>query len=206
MAEPRRNHHSRKGKWQQKSPNSAFGQQKRRRFTSPPSSSGHAGLVDEYVTADRASQRSANRSRSDATHLSLLDHLRPRAVTTTLVTMTLPLNDPITLYLYGLVWEKAIERLPRPPHSTSGPVTKEEHLALISTLVDFSAGLETNVLTATYYACQFKVSQAEIGRACGISRQAVRQRLAKATAAKEAHNRQHSYWDYDYDYGDLEYD
>ncbi|MFE5028076.1 hypothetical protein ACFRAO_33395 [Streptomyces sp. NPDC056656] len=116
--------------------------------------------------------------------------------------MTLPPDDPITLYLYGLAWEKAMERLPEPPHSTSGPVTKEEHLALISTLADFSSGLETNTLTATYYACRFNVSQAEIGRACGISRQAVRQRLAKAT---EAHDRQYPYRDDDFeDYSDYE--
>ncbi|MGX5187643.1 hypothetical protein ACWKT5_34010 [Streptomyces avermitilis] len=116
--------------------------------------------------------------------------------------MTLPPDDPITLYLYGLAWEKAMERLPEPRHSTSGPVTKEEHLALISTLADFSAGLETNTLTATYYACQFNVSQAEIGRACSISRQAVRQRLSKAT---EAHDRQYPYRDDDFeDYSDYE--
>lgn len=121
------------------------------------------------------------------------------AVTTTLVIMTLPLDDPITNYLYGLAWEKAIERLAEPPRSTSGPVTKEEHLALISMLAEFSAGIETNILTATYYACQFQVSQAEIGRACGISRQAVRQRLAKATATREERKRQNPYWDYDYE-------
>ncbi|MEV6739477.1 sigma factor-like helix-turn-helix DNA-binding protein [Streptomyces sp. NPDC051104] len=113
--------------------------------------------------------------------------------------MSLPLDDPITNYLYGLAWEKAIERLPEPPQSTSGPVTKEEHLALISTLADFSSGIETNILTATYYACQFEVSQAEIGRACGISRQAVRQRLARATAIQEERKRQYSYLDYDYE-------
>ncbi|WP_157876329.1 sigma factor-like helix-turn-helix DNA-binding protein [Streptomyces sp. Root264] len=113
--------------------------------------------------------------------------------------MTLPLDDPIANYLYGLAWEKAIERLAEPPQSPSGPVTKDEHLALIATLSDFSAGIETNILTATYYACQFQASQAEIGRACGISRQAVRQRLAKATAAQEERKRRYAYWDYDYE-------
>ncbi|BFO13928.1 hypothetical protein SHKM778_03160 [Streptomyces sp. KM77-8] len=121
-------------------------------------------------------------------------------MTTTLVTMPLPTDDPITLYLYGIAWEKAMERLPGPPHSTSGPVTSAEHLALLATLADFSAGLETNILTATYYACEFKVPQAEIGRSCGISRQAVRQRLAKAVAIRETHQRDSPYWDYDYDY------
>lgn len=117
-----------------------------------------------------------------------------------LVIMSLPLDDPIVSYLYGLAWEKAIERLAEPPQSPSGPVTKKEHLALIAALADFSAGIETNILTATYYACQFQVSQAEVGRACGISRQAVRQRLAKATAIQEERKRQYSYGDYDYDY------
>ncbi|WP_107440640.1 sigma factor-like helix-turn-helix DNA-binding protein [Streptomyces sp. SAT1] len=95
---------------------------------------------------------------------------------------------------------EAMGRLPGPTHSTSGPVTSAEHLALLATLADFSAGLETNILTATYYACEFKVSQAEIGRSCGISRQAVRQRLAKAVAIRKTHQRDSSYWDYDYDY------
>ncbi|MFB7786804.1 sigma factor-like helix-turn-helix DNA-binding protein [Streptomyces vinaceus] len=127
------------------------------------------------------------------------------SVTTTLVAMPLPLDDPITLYLYGLAWEKATERLPGPPRSASGPVTSEEHLALLATLSEFSAGLESNVLTATYYACEFKVSQAEVGRACGISRQAVRQRLAKAVAAREEHRRKFPYWDYEWDgYSDYE--
>lgn len=121
-------------------------------------------------------------------------------MTTTLVTMPLPTDDPITLYLYGIAWEKAMERLPGPPHSTSGPVTSAEHLALLATLADFSAGLETNILTATYYACEFKVSRADIGRSCGISRQAVRQRLAKAVAIRKTHQRYSPYWDYDYDY------
>ncbi|NEB76279.1 hypothetical protein G3I40_13760 [Streptomyces sp. SID14478] len=78
-------------------------------------------------------------------------------------------------------------------------MTKEEHLAFIATLSELSAGIETNILTATYYACRSNVSQADIGRTCGISRQAVRQRLGKATGIRDEYARQHSYWDYEYD-------
>lgn len=131
---------------------------------------------------------------------------QPPSATSTLVTMTLPSNDPITAYLYGLAWEKAMERLPEPPRSVLGPVTKEEHLALVSTLADFSAGLETNTLNATYFACQFGASQAEVGRACGISRQAVRQRLAKVAAAREERERQYTHWDYDEGWESSEYE
>ncbi|WP_411079519.1 sigma factor-like helix-turn-helix DNA-binding protein [Streptomyces sp. cmx-18-6] len=112
--------------------------------------------------------------------------------------MPRPTDDPITLHLYGIAWEKAMERLPGPPHSTSGPVTSAGHLALLATLTDFSEGLETNVLTATYFACEFKVTQAEIGRNCGISRQAVRQRLGRATATRKENQRKSPDWNYDY--------
>lgn len=109
--------------------------------------------------------------------------------------MPLPPDDPLAVHLYGLAWEKAIERLAGPPHSPSGPFTKEEHLALLATLSDLSAAMESTMLTATYWACSFEISQAEVGRACGISRQAVRQRLAKATAELEAQRHSAPHWD-----------
>lgn len=109
--------------------------------------------------------------------------------------MRLPLDDPITSYLYGLAWEKAMETLPTPPRSPAGPVSQHEHLALLSALSLFAAGVETNILTATYHACNFEVSQAEVGRACGVSRQAVRQRLAKATEMQEERRRKYAHWD-----------
>ncbi|MEU6945289.1 hypothetical protein ABZ957_08635 [Streptomyces sp. NPDC046316] len=96
--------------------------------------------------------------------------------------MLSPEDDPITHYLYGIAWEKAMERLPEHPQSTLGPVTRAEHLALLATLSDFASGVEENLLFATHQACLLEIPQAEIGRSCGISRQAVRQRFIKAAA------------------------
>src|SRR4051794_31472771 len=116
---------------------------KRRRAQPPSPGSGHAGLAEEYLTSIDVRQWRASLSRSDVPACTRPATPNHQSVTTTLVIMTLPLDDPITNYLYGLAWEKAIERLPEPPQSTAGPVTKKEHLALLSTLSDFSAGIET---------------------------------------------------------------
>ena len=95
--------------------------------------------------------------------------------------MLLPTDDPIVRELYGLAWTQAQLRVSSPPRAPVGPFTKEEHLALLATLTEFTSAIETGLIVAASQAhTVFKISQADIGRACGVSRQAIRLRLAKS--------------------------
>ncbi len=108
-------------------------------------------------------------------------------------------DDPIARELFDLAWKRTIKDLPNPPKARVGPASQNEYLALIRTLVDIADGIEVNLLVAMEQAATvFHVPHAAIGRACGVSRQAVRQRLARAKAAAVRRRSDLSQWDRDY--------
>src|SRR2546430_3948909 len=107
--------------------------------------------------------------------------------TTRVVAVTkMPMSDPIAREVFKIAWKQAMNELRKPPRIGDGPTTEEEYLALIAVLGDLAAGVEANLLVAMDQAATvFHVPHAAIGRACGVSRQAVRQRLERAKKAAQ---------------------
>jgi DNA-directed RNA polymerase specialized sigma24 family protein len=98
-------------------------------------------------------------------------------------------DDPTALNIFKIAWKQALNELSKPPRVSMGPTTEEEYLALVTVLDDLAAAVEVNLLAAMEQAATiFHVSHADIGRACGISRQAVRQRLVRAKRKAERRN------------------
>jgi hypothetical protein len=92
-------------------------------------------------------------------------------------------REPIALELFRLAWERTLADLPAPLRPDVGPASQDEYLALLKTLATLAGGIEANLIVTMEQAANvFHVSHADIGRACGISRQAVRQRLLRIEA------------------------
>lgn len=134
------------------------------------------------------------------------DRTKPHAMTTRVVIVAqMTIDDPVAHELFDLAWRRTVEGLPAPPIVGGGPASGEEYIALIETLTDFARGLEVNLRAAVQQAASLhQVPHAAIGRACGVSRQAVRQRLAREKVADEQrrwerYERGDDYWGENYD-------